>query len=691
MRKRVLKTWLGVLLAASLAGPLLAATAGSASGVQYVTTTTKAGGSTTTVAPTTTTKAPTTTTQAPTTTTDPWNGAIEVCKTSVSGTLAVTGPFTFNVTGGTLQQGEAGVSGNSVVVSVGSCSDPIPVAASGNVTITEASQTWYQVEGINAVFGGGYLVSSSNSGQDAVVSVSPSTVSAVNFTNEIVPGYVEVCKNAAAGSGLSGTFTFTVNSTIPAANRFTGDPWTQTASANVGACSQPIEMPAYPVTVTENGSNLYITAITSLYASNTNAITAGPNYVAGTVSVGVKAAPSVGDFSQQTDVWYTNNIVAFKICKNWDPSGTDPVSSYPFSYTAAGTTTNVNVTPGSCSNFVSYPAGTSVAITEGIVPGTKVESISAPALLSTTTVNALSVSTPAVDSSRTITVVLGTPVNEMGITNPGNEAVVTYLDEIAAPGELKLCKYSASVLPVTPTPLAPIGTTFSFTLSGAVTGTVSIPLGDCYIVLNSAGTAPLQIPFNSTVHIAEAPSTGNAVYAITVIPTDVYVNGSYSTEPVISTAPSLSAGTVSVQIGESNETEVDYYNTDPPIVTPGSGNSGTTSGQVTVNNPGAQGGTTTSVTAAGATSIASGFATISAAAPVVGSSNVTVVKVLTKAQKKALLSKDEKTLANVEKTIAKDQKIYAHSTGKQHVAEGKVLASLRSEVRVLNREIKSLK
>jgi hypothetical protein len=111
------------------------------------------------------------------------------------------------------------------------------------------------------------------------------------------------------------------------------------------------------------------------------------------------------------------------------------------------------VAAGSCSIPVSYPAGTSIAVTEGIVPGTKAETIVGSGADSTVTG---SVSIP----SRTITVILGTPVTAApGQILPGNEAVVTYTNEVAAPGELKICKLNppAGVL-------APIGTSFGFTL-----------------------------------------------------------------------------------------------------------------------------------------------------------------------------------------------------------------------------------
>jgi hypothetical protein len=296
---------LGVLLAATLAGPLVAAATASATAWDPV-------------------------------------GSIEICKTSVTGTLAVTGPFTFNVTGGTITSGN-GSAGNTVTVGTGTCSPVLGVtvtAESGDLTITEPTASWYKVSAITGLPGSTYLqtTGTSVSGQTASVSVSATTTSVVTFQNTIVPGYVEVCKNAQVGSGLTGTFTFTVTSSAasggsqPVAN----GPWTATATANVGACSTPVEMPAGNVSVTENGTNLYVTSITASNLSLTNALVSS-NLVTGNAVV----TEVPGDISTQTDVWFTNNVVAFKICKNWDPtqavnnpSTTDPVSTYPFSYVA---------------------------------------------------------------------------------------------------------------------------------------------------------------------------------------------------------------------------------------------------------------------------------------------------------------------------------------------------------------------
>jgi len=663
MHRKVIGAWLGVLLAATLAGPLVAATAASAVAWDP----------------------------------GPTVGSIEICKTSVTGTLAVTGPFTFTVSGGNVTSGN-GTNGNTVTVGVNSCS-PVLGVDSSSVTITEASATWYHVAtgGITEGQGGAYLTSSSVTNQTATVSTSGTVAtgptSVVYFENTIVPGYLEVCKNAASGSGLTGTFTFTVTSaSMPTANV----PWTAQATANVGACSLPVEMPAGNVTVTENGTNLYVTAISASFPNGSNALTTisppSTSLIGGWASVVVNA----GDQSTQTDVWFTNNVVLFKICKVWDPTvvpangtATDPVATYPFTYVATtpgattGTTVNVSVVPGYCSLPAAYPAGTTVAVTEGIVPGTKIETIA--------NTGAISVGTTSINA-RTDSTILGTPVpsNRTIAGSPGNEGVVTYTNQPASPGQLKICKFAGT------TPGPPIGNSFSFTVTG-ISAPVVVPLGQCVIVLNSSGT-PNYFPFNSTVTITETASTGNAVSAISTLTTNVTENGAPNlSEPVVVTPANLTAGTISVMTGESSITEVDYTDVDPPVVTTGgnsgvSGNSGN-SGSVTVNNPGNNAGLTTGANSSVATSVAGGIAILSSTATTISPtvSGLSTVKALTASQKKALLKKDEKALTNLKSLVANEQKLFNHSVGKKAVQAAKKLAALKAELRALNTQIKLLK
>ena len=88
--------------------------------------------------------------------------------------------------------------------------------------------------------------------------------------------------------------------------------------------------------------------------------------------------------------------------------------------------------------------------------------------------------------------------------------MVTFTNEAADPGPLEICKAAG-------TP-APVGTSFSFTVSGT-TGTTTVPVGGCAIVGGSLD--PTLFPFNSTQTVTELASSGNATSAISVSPTYV--------------------------------------------------------------------------------------------------------------------------------------------------------------------------
>jgi hypothetical protein len=594
------------------------------------------------------------------------DGSVEICKLSAAAPLAVAGNFSFSITGG----------GGSTSVGVGLCSPAIPVTST-SVTITEATEPWYATTAIAGLPGSSYVTSTSLTKQTATVSVSPSTTSVVYFTNQLVVGYLEICKATPAGSGLTGSYGF--NITGPGyANAAAGDNLVTSTSVPVGACSTPIEVPAGTVTTTEAGTNLYVTGITatnaggsaSAFATGTN----NPDLTNGTATVNIVAAT---DVSAQTDVTYTNSVVALKVCKTWDSAGVEPGGAstlFPFTFTtAAGAvagptaspTTPFMVPAGQCSQPVTYRPGTQVTISEGIVPGTKAETITAT--------GAESVVPGSTNiAGRSISIIVGTPVTATGA--PGNEAIVTFQDEVAAPGQLKICKFAGSP--------APAGTSFSFSVTG-VTGAVVVPLGYCVVV-------PGTFPYNSTVTIAEALSTGNAVSGISVAPMNVttLIGGvATSTGELTESAVNTTAGTVSVLIGENDTTEVSYTDFDPPAGTVASGTS------VTVTNPGNT-GTTTAASATIATSIANGIAVVTANAPTVAASttssaglNPVSVKPLTKAQWKSALAKNEKTLSNVKSSITKWTKTAARTTGKAHKAAEKRLSTLKSELRTLNNQI----
>jgi hypothetical protein len=615
-------------------------------------------------------------------------GGIEICKASAPAPLAVTGSFAFTY-------GTGGTNTATVNVPVGSCSPVIQVPVTTGTTekITEALQPWDAVTSITELPGQSYLGVTSLSGGSADVSVTAGAVSEVTYTDQLVDGYIEVCKTVAAGSGETGTFGFTVTG---------GDSFSTTTSVPVGNCSPALAVPAGTVNVGENGAPdaLYVTNI----ASNPSNDLLSSSLANGTATLAVAAAANA---SVQTDVTFTNDVVTLKVCKTWEagveePSAS-PVATYPFSFTSTGLTIpSVSVAPGQCEIVGSYPAGTQVAVTEGIVPGTKVDSI-------TSADGATILPTTSSITGRTVSVVLGET----------DEGIVTFDDTAADPGELKLC--------VTGTAAA--GSTVSFAVGSTTT---VVTQGSCVPV--GGVSSPTLFPYNSVQTIVGTASTGNSfVLPTPVVPTTVteIVGGvpTATTESVQSGTPALSSVsggtnnvvTDGVVIGENDITEVTF--TDPIVTgtTPPSGTapitittqqlpppvSTTGDGTVTVNPPtstdngsssdSSSSNSSSSNTSSGNSSISSGLSVATpavvptSAALVVPTVVPTVVTHLTAAQRKAQLVKDEKSLTNVKNAIVRENKLISSAKGKTRSADVKRLNTLKAEQGLLNGEIKGLK
>jgi len=575
-----------------------------------------------------------------------------------------------------------------IVVAAGTCSalTSVPVSSSGttNLTITETQAAWYKTTSITEPAGQSYLGTPNLTTGSVVVTATNSTLTgnvySVSYTNQVVTGYVEVCKQAVTGSGLSGTYGFTVTGADSFSNSTTA------AAIGINNCSVPIIVPAGQVSVAEQGTNLYVTGITA----TTNGIggsdiVGSANDVAGTVTVTVAAS---ADTSVQTDVTYTNNVVLMEVCKTFDGSqGSAPagVTTYPFTVTASGPVGPntapgaISVAAGNCSAPTAYRPGTSVTVTEGIVPGTKVENIAASGAESVV---------PGSSSltNRTVTILVGTPVTASLPGNlPSNEAVVTFTNVDANPGTLKICKFAGTV------PGPPIGNSFSFTVSG-VSGTTTVGLGNCAFVMN--GSSPALFPFNSTQTVTEAASTGNAASAITVAPqfvTEVVgTTPTLTSETVLSGTPNLgttgTTSSVAVVIGEGTLTETDFTDVDPPagVTTP-----------VTVTIPGGLGTTTAptsgiAIQVAGSSSVTSSASAVASANPIAIAASSSKTVVLTAAQKRAALKADKKLLSSIDSKITTLQKRLATQHGTARKATLKALNTLKARQHVLKLEIKLL-
>ena len=276
---------------------------------------------------------------------DPANaGWIQVCKQSAAAPNAVIGNFRFEIK-------DTVGSDIFVNVPVGLCSGPIQVGA-GTVTVRElGSDTAMHANGtiggtpdgtsdftsfFSATASGVGLSGATGTYDSATMTFTvvvpkatpasnQSSAVTVTFTNTLDPGTIEVCKQIVTGSGLTGTFTFTVTGS----NGFTFT----TPPVAIGACTEPITVPAGFVKVVETGDNAEnVTAITATKtASNVDAVV-GPNptapkYDLPTATVVVSVDP--GDASMQTIVTFTNNSVRLKLCKAWDGNGVaDPATRF---------------------------------------------------------------------------------------------------------------------------------------------------------------------------------------------------------------------------------------------------------------------------------------------------------------------------------------------------------------------------
>jgi hypothetical protein len=553
---------------------------------------------------------------------DPSTGNIEVCKASAAAPLAVTGLFNFTITDSHGSTYHVSVPASAAGASL-NCTGPIAVA-SGPATVVESGNPWSAVTSIADLPGASTVSGVNLATGTATVAVTAgsdaSHTATVVYTDQLVTGVVEVCKSAVAGSGLTGTYAFS----ITGADGFSAS----TGPVPIGACSTAITVPAGSVTVQEGPLPVDVTAI-SATSQNSNVLNSnGTSLATGTAVVSVQA----GDATKQSLVNFTDDVTTLKLCKAWDGPATT-TGPYPFTFGVSGVagpdgpTAGLSLAAGTvaapnCVIVGQYRAGTQVTVTEGVVPGTKVESISVnpsgnavPGSISTT--------------NRTVNVSMG-----------AGETVVTYVDEPATPGTLKICK--AGGLPV------PRGTSFNFSVTG-VAGTIAVPLNSCVVVGGSL--TPTQFPFNSTLTIVEAPSTGNSVFSIGVVGTTVAGSSNTAT------------GTVQVVIGENLTTEVTYTNIDPPdaiapvvTVTPPAP-AATSSGDDGSSSSSTSSSSTPSVVSSSAPSIIGVPAATGVAAGLTlgttATSKVTATKAaVTKALKLASLKKQLATLKMTEKKLA---------------------------------------
>ncbi len=449
-------------------------------------------------------------------------GWLEICK-NADPAGPVTGPFTFSVTDGDYS--------STQTVTTGTCTAPFQVPT-GTATVTENAVPYATVTAISALpesnlVPGSVTLGPGGSAQFTITGGDQSTTTTAIFTNKEVTGYVEVCKNAAPGTGLTGSFQFTITGAMG---------FSDVVSVPVGACSDSIQVPAGQVQVQETGDDAtYVVSISAIPAGNLISSDLG--------SATATLAVSAGDVSTETIVTFVDSPSVLKICK---VAGDDSLLGQNYTFSANGTSVTIPAGPppgGTCVIVPGiYRAGTTVDIAENIVPGTEVSSI---------TVSPSDREVPGANdpAAGTDSVILGS-----------GETIVTYTNVPAPPGLLKICKIAG--------PGVASGSLWTFTVAG-LSGSVTVPAGSCTLVAGPESGG--GFPFNSTQTITETPTAGFSVTNIAADP-----SGRLDSSD-------LATGTSTVTIG-SGVTEALYTDAANPAPPAGTGSTPPTTTTAVTNN-----------------------------------------------------------------------------------------------------------
>jgi hypothetical protein len=486
-------------------------------------------------------------------------GYVEICKTFAAGPAGspmYQGTFTYDIVASDSSTSTVTLSALQGGPQV--CTAPIEEPV-GTATVTEESAPWFSVASITATQGDpGTVTPSPTDPTTATLSVNPapnegdeSMTTTVQYTNDPVTGVVEVCKQADANSpSLTGTYDFNITSEDPGISVYDSTsggydlPWTTTASAMISAgglgCSGPIVVPAGTIQTVEPGTT-YVTAITASSNGTDELVSPDPDLSMGTAYENVQA----GDTTNQTIVTYTDALSTVKLCKAW--TGSDaPNRSFPFALSSSGAagptavTGTVGLNAGDCQIVGTVRAGTQVNITEGVVPGTKVASISV-----SPTSNSQGAS-PVVPSS------LSLPNRTVSVIAGAGETTVTYTNELADPGTLKIC-----VAPTT----NPAAGTVPFTVNASQTIDVNLSSTAVQCTLD-----PTSFGFNSSVSIAGGALPAGDAFTGTpsVVPTSVEVlEGGVPTVTNQSSLDASTASSATVLMSEGIVTEI-TFTIDPP-------------------------------------------------------------------------------------------------------------------------------
>jgi hypothetical protein len=472
-------------------------------------------------------------------------GYIEICKAAGTGITSGT-MFGFSVPAAT------SAAQQSISVAAGACSAPIEVAGTpgtdGTFTtsVTETSAPWFAISGISVTtnFNGATVtVPTSTTSYTVMGGDSLAAETRVTFTNQLVTGFIEVCKSPAPNSGLtSGEFTFRIQAGLnPVDQSFAFD---QSVHVTLNECSSPIAVPAGNATVTETGGGVFITDVTA--STNGGSTVSHPTVTHNGVTVPVAASTTA---PPETMVTFFDALSALKICKvaggtftgtaSFTVSGVSGVSN-PVNIVAAAA-------PGNCVQLSqTVTPGSSITITEAPIVGSWVSSADLNGASLTTTANlatGTSVTFNAVNGANVVTFTdspaptvpvkvckAGAPANStVGLTIGGTATTLTVPSDGSAPCTqpvsypfgtgLVITETSSSAGQVVTNMTASAGGTFSPVYAGGNTGTVFVgvtgaatqPLVIVTITDGAAGTAPVTPPTAPTPPSgAAAPSSGGS-------------------------------------------------------------------------------------------------------------------------------------------------------------------------------------
>lgn len=484
----------------------------------------------------------------------PTHGWIEICKNAPSITTGAAFEFT-------LTSADNARYKDTVSVHAGQCSTARPVPADvETVTVTEDDYSWNVLSAVHTLAPGakdqmlGAVDLEKRTAEVDINSpVDESQATVVEFTNDPVNGYFEICKDQVTGAGLDGqVFNFAWTGENGAAG---------TASVKVGSCSFPILAPAGLVTITETGT---------VYVDN-NGIWTDRDHDLKSASIGDAQAvvhvwtADPSDYSKESIVHFRNNSSLLKICKvipGWSSLEGLP---YTFSVTAGGAsvgTFSVNAFSAydsdavyGCVKVGAFPAGASIGVTEMPQPGQRVESIWLKPDGNSTLLTTLQASPTKDYTGQSATFTLQRGENEL-----------FFKDKPVVDPHLKICKTGG-----------PVNGSIAFTVTGKVFWPDETKPSSA--VLADGAPLALTIPLDATG--SGCVEAGNWAYigpvsVVETIPPSFKVTSVTTSTPDRLKAVTLPTGTALVYMGYGT-TVVQFANTDPPTADTSGGGGGSSS------------------------------------------------------------------------------------------------------------------